>query len=82
MDLRALGLDVWLDLSNIPPGEDFEARILPEIAERSHLVLQATPEAKESVWVPEGGQAGRESSARKVLPLRLAGKRGTMLPNL
>jgi hypothetical protein len=48
IDLRRSGLDVWLDLSDIPPGDDFEARILPAIAARSHLIVLASPEAKAS----------------------------------
>src|SRR5258708_4143383 len=80
IDLQRAGLDTWLDLSDIPPGEDFEARILPAIAERSHLVLLASPEAKDSEWV-QREVVEAQSRGKMVVPLRLAGKPGTMLPH-
>ena len=76
-DLNRAGLDVWLDLSDIPPGADFEQRILPAIAERSHLVLLASPDAADSEWVRREVSEAR-SQHKTVIPLRLAGRSGTM----
>lgn len=77
IDLRRAGLEVWLDLSDIWPGEKWETLILPAITERSHLVLLASPEAMKSTWVQKEVVAA-ERLGKTVVPLRLAGKRGTL----
>ncbi len=73
LDLKRAGLDVWLDLTDIPPGDDFEQRILPAIAAATHVVLLASPDAVASKWVH---REVNEATAlgKTVIPLQLAGR--------
>jgi hypothetical protein len=50
-NLRAVGLDVWLDQAEITPGEDFIASINHRLAGAQWLVLVLTPDALESKFV-------------------------------
>lgn len=77
VDLKRAGVDAWLDLSSLEPGTRWATEIMPAIAAAGHVVLLASPEAKESEWVgKELAEAKR--LGKTVVPLRLAGLPGTM----
>jgi hypothetical protein len=76
MDLERAGVKVWWD-DDIQLGDDFEKVIIPAIADSSHLVVLASPEARDSDWV-EREVAEAVKCGKPVVPLLLAGDMDTM----
>ncbi len=64
-DLRAFGVDVWLDSSHIGPG-DFVSRISSAL-QRDVLLLVLTPNAIESPWVRQEMNAAITREHQKLM---------------
>jgi ABC-type transport system substrate-binding protein len=74
--LRARGVDVWYDRSNLQAGHSLSGDIQQELESRLVFVLLATPASLESYWVQAELDAFRDLSAhdrtRVIVPVRLA----------
>lgn len=52
VDLRASGLALWLDQTNLPPGSpEWQSTIETAILEAACMIVLLSPEAKKSQWV-------------------------------
>jgi ABC-type transport system substrate-binding protein len=74
--LRARGVDVWYDRSNLEAGHFLSEEIQQELQNRTALVLMLTPASIESYWVQTELNAFRDLAARDrervIVPVRLA----------
>jgi hypothetical protein len=73
--LRAKGIDVWLDLTDIQQGHFLSAEIQAQIDHRSTFILMMTAASLNSFWVEmeRGAFMGRMAQDRSllILPVRL-----------
>lgn len=68
--LEASGFSVWWDTSLLA-GDDFQLKILDEVAKARAVIVIWTPNSVKSTWVRS--EAGRAQSDHKLLPLKAAG---------
>ncbi len=75
MRLRARGIDVWIDLSNLQTGHMLGEEIEKQLKAREALVYMMTPESLESFWVRMETQAYLGEMAKNprkmMIPVRL-----------
>ena len=73
-DLRAAGLEVWLDQWVIGVGESFEQHIAQGLADTRFVIVLLTPAAVRSEWVEREWRSRFEDEARSrqvhILPVR------------
>jgi hypothetical protein len=67
-ELRARGVTVWVDRTNIPPGAMYERSIEAALAAATHVVLVVSPEASASDWVRSEVEWAL-NAGKKVIPL-------------
>ncbi len=68
--LEASGYTVWWDASLLA-GDDFQLKILDEVAKARAVIVIWTPNSVKSTWVRS--EAGRAQSDQKLIPLKAAG---------
>lgn len=68
--LEANGYSVWWD-AELVAGDDFQLKILDEVAKARAVIVIWTPASVKSTWVRS--EAGRAQSDHKLIPLKAAG---------
>jgi hypothetical protein len=66
--LKALGLDAFLDMKDLTPGEDWRARLKQEIKSRQHFIALVGPTSLDSVHIREEIQAALHAGSH-IIPI-------------
>lgn len=68
---RALDVDVWIDVSNLSPGERWDVAISRALQESIGLLVFVSPHAMASAWVSREVTAAAEQLDRLIIPVIL-----------
>ena len=79
-DLRQSGVDAFLDLWDLRPGDDFVEKIKSAMAEADHCIIVCTPRYRQVAEKRRSSGVGYEQSLIHGALEDAAGKRGTVLP--
>jgi TIR domain/Predicted nucleotide-binding protein containing TIR-like domain len=68
---RALPVDVWMDISNLRPGEEWNAAIAEALEASIGFLFFLSPRSLRSAWVRREVQIAATASGRLIIPVML-----------